>query len=112
MNRIYSVLFLPLFFTTINVECLSDFGWKATSDASKKAYSIELKMKEGSPADYTFELYDLNTGALTGKKKVFFSRDESKVVFQNIKPSTYTVYFSSSDCSKKKSLKGTEIVLQ
>src|SRR6187551_3045111 len=105
MNRVYSLIFFPILFTSLNIDCISDFECKSIHNVSKVDYSLELKLKEGSADDYVFELYDLNTGGLITKRKVFFESGESKVVFENVKPSTYTVYFSSSSCSKKKSLK-------
>lgn len=112
MNRIYSFVLLPFLFTTLNIDCVSDFDCKPISNVSKTDYSLELKLKEGSSDDYVFELYDLNTGNLISKKTVFFQSGESKVVFEKVKPSAYTIYFSSSNCSKKKSVKGKGIVLQ
>jgi hypothetical protein len=112
MNKIYSALVLPFILMAFNFDCKLEFECKSVQNSSKTNYSLELKLKEGLSEDYTLELYDLNTGVLVTKKKVFFSSGESKMVFENLKPSTYTVYFSSASCSKKKSLKGTGIVLQ
>lgn len=113
MNKVYHFLVVPFLLLLFSFDCAVDFDCKPVSNASKKDYSLQMKLKSGSVSeDYTFELYDLNSGTSVAKKTVFFNPGDSKVVFENVKPSIYTVYFSSASCSKKKSLKGTGIVLQ
>jgi len=113
MNKVYHFLLVPFLFLLFSFDCAVDFNCKAVSKAGKKDYNLEMKLKSGSVSeDYTLELYDLASGTMVDKKTVFFSPGDSKVVFENVKPSIYTVYFSSSSCSKKKSIKGTGIVLQ
>jgi hypothetical protein len=113
MNRLYSVIILPFLLILPTPDCQVDFTCKAVSGMSKSDHSLELKLAEGSSEEYAFELYDLNTGKLVSKKSAFFSSGDSKVVFDKVKPSTYTVYFSSASCTKKRSVKGKEgIVVQ
>ena len=113
MNKVYHFLLVPFLFLLLSFDCAVDFDCKAVSNAGKKDYSLQMKLKTGSVSeDYTLELYDLNSGVSVGKKTVFFNPGDSKVVFENVKPSIYTIYFSSTSCSKKKSIKGTGIVFQ
>jgi len=113
MNRISTLLVaLSLFFFSFQEICQTEFGYATVKLEGKSAYSIEMKLEKGSGAEYTFELFDLTTGTLVARKSTFMSQGESKVVFENIKSSTYTVYYSSSECPKKKSVKGKGIVLE
>lgn len=113
MNRLYSVFILPFLWILSAPDCPVDFTCKQVAGVSKSDRSLELKLTEGASEEYAFELYDLNVGKLVSKKSVFFSSGDSKVVFDKVKPSTYTVYFSSASCPKKRSLKGKEgIVVQ
>lgn len=113
MNRLYSVFILPFLWIVSIPDCPVDFTCKPVSGASKSSHSLELKLTEGSSEQYAFELVDLNTGKMVSKKSMFFSSGDSKVVFDKVKPSTYTVYFSSASCTKKRSVKGKEgIVVQ
>jgi len=83
------------------------------NEGSKSGRSLELKLTDGASEEYSLELYDLNTGKVVSRRNVFFSSGDSKVVFEKVKPSTYTVYFSSASCPKKRSVKGKEgIVVQ
>lgn len=111
MNRLYSVFILPILWILPAPECPTDFTCKQVSGVSKSDRSLELKLTEGTSEEYTFELYNLNTGKLVSKKSMFFSSGDSKVVFDKVKPSTYTVYFSSVSCPKKRSIKGKEGVV-
>jgi len=113
MNKVYHFLLVPFLFLFFSFDCAVDFNCKAVSKAGKKDYNLEMKLKAGSVSEnFTLELFDLNTGSFVDKRTMFFNPGDSKVVFENVKPSTYTVYFSSASCSKKKSIKGTGIVLQ
>jgi len=112
MNRIYSFLLVPILLLSLGVDCQVDFDCRPIVKVAKTEYSLELKLREGPPEEFLFELYDLSTGNVVSKKKAFFGEGESKVIFENVKPSTYTVYFSSTSCSKKKSITGKGIVLQ
>jgi hypothetical protein len=93
------------------LDCPTEFSYKPIPTATS-GYSLELKLKEGESTDYTFELIDLQTGKSISKKKVFFSAGESRLVFESLKASTYSVYYSSSACPSKQSIKGKGIVLQ
>lgn len=113
MNRLYSVFILPFFWILPGPDCNADFTCQQVAGTAQSRSSLELKLTEGSSENYAFELYDLNTGKLVSKKSAFFSSGDSKVVFERVKPSTYTVYFSSASCTKKRSIKGKEgIVVQ
>lgn len=113
MNRLYSVFFLLLLWLLPAAHCPTDFTCKQVAGNSKSDRSLELKLTEGISEEYTLELYDLNVGKLVSKKSMFFSSGDSKIVFDKVKPSTYTVYFSSASCPKKRSVKGKEgIVVQ
>ncbi len=111
MNKIYSILLLPLLSLSFTVDCNVHFDCKPIAKTNA-GYALELKLKQGVPEEFLFELYDLSTGNIINKKKVYMAEGESKVVFENVKPSIYTVYFSSASCTKKKSLQGKGIVLQ
>lgn len=113
MNRLYSIFFIPLVWLFSAVDCPADFTCKQTTGTSKSERSLELKLTDGVSEEYSLELYDLNTGKVVSRRNVFFSSGDSKVVFEKVKPSTYTVYFSSASCPKKRSVKGKEgIVVQ
>jgi hypothetical protein len=113
MNRLYSVFFLPLVWLFPAVDCPADFSCKAVSGNGKGGRSLELTLSQGSSEQYTLELYDFNTGNIVSRKSVYFSVNESKVVFEKVKPSTYTVYFTSASCPKKRPIKVKEgIVVQ
>lgn len=113
MNILYSVIILPFLWITTPPDCTVDFTCKAVAGTAKSQKSLQLTLREGPAEQYSFELYDLNTGRLVSTKSMFFSGGENKVVFDKVKPSTYTVYFSSASCIKKKSVKGKEgIVVQ
>jgi hypothetical protein len=111
MNRLYSVIILPFLWILPAPDCTTDFSCKLVSGTQKSLRSLELKLTEGSSEEYAFELYDLASGKLVTKKSMFFSSGDSKVVFDKVKPSTYTVYFSSASCPKKRSIKGKEGVV-
>lgn len=113
MNRLYSVLILPIFWIVSAPDCPVDFTWKTVSGTAKSNRSLELKLAEGASEEYALELYDFNTGNVVSKKSVYFSSGDSKIVFDKVKPSTYTIYFSSASCPKKRSIKVKEgIVVQ
>lgn len=112
MNRVYSFFIVPFILLSPGLDCESMFLLKQSSKGKSGDYSITLKLKEGQASEFNFELHDLNTGEFVAKKTANFIPGESKVVFENVKPSVYAIYFTSSDCAKKKSLKGKEIVLQ
>lgn len=103
MNRLYSVFILPLFLVLPTPDCIVDFNYKI--EGSESIRSLELKLTEGVSEEYNLELYDFNTGEVVSKKSVYFSSGDSKIVFEKVKPSTYTVYFSSASCPKKRSIK-------
>lgn len=105
MNRLYSFFFIPFLWSIAIPECSVDFTYKQVSGVAKSDRSLELKLKEGASEEYTLELYDFNTGEVVSKKPVYFAPGDSKIVFDKIKPSTYTVYFSSASCPKKRSIK-------
>lgn len=108
MNRLYSVFILPFLWIASSPDCPVDFTCKQVTGTLKSDRSLELKLTEGTSEEYTLELYDLNVGKSVSKKFVFFSSGDSKVVFDKVKPSTYTVYYSSASCPKKRALKGKE----
>ncbi|MFZ2905429.1 MAG: hypothetical protein WAZ98_04425 [Cyclobacteriaceae bacterium] len=113
MNKIYFSLLLPIYFLLgAGITCESEFVAEHSLKSKNGDYSIVLKLKKGNSARYEFELQDLNTGKFVAKKSESFIDGESKTVFDKVSPSTYTVYFTSSDCPKKKSIKGTGIVLE
>lgn len=105
MNKLYSVFILPLLWIVSAPDCPADFTWKQVSGTPKSNRSLELKLTQGASEEYALELYDFNTGLVVSKKSVYFSSGDSKVVFEKVKPSTYTVYFSSASCPKKRSIK-------
>lgn len=113
MNILYSAIILPFLWITAPPDCAVDFTCKAVTGTTKSQKSLQLTLQEGPAEQYSFELYDLNTGKLVSRKSMFFSGGEDKIVFDKVKPSTYTVYFSSASCTKKRSVKGKEgIVVQ
>jgi len=112
MNRLYSVFILPFLWILPGPDCTTDFTCTVAKGTSKSTHSLELKLTEGSSEEYAFELHDLMTGKLISKKSVFFSSGNSKVVFDKVKPSTYTIYYSSANCTKKKAVKGLGIVVE
>jgi hypothetical protein len=113
MNRLYSVFILPFLWIMSAPDCTVDFTCKAVAGTSKSSQSLELKLTQGTSEEYALELYDFNTGEVVRKKSVYFSSGDSKIVFDKVKPSTYTVYFSSASCPKKRSIKVKEgIVVQ
>lgn len=105
MNRLYSVFFLPLLWVWPTADCPADFTCKTVSGNSKLSRSLELTLSEGAAEQYTLELYDFNTGEVVSRKSVYFATGDAKIVFEKVKPSTYTVYFSSASCPKKRSIK-------
>lgn len=105
MNTLYSVLILPFLWMVQPPECTVDFTYNVISGASKSSSSLELKLTKGASEQYQLELYDFNTGKVVSKKSVYFSSGDSKVVFEKVKPSAYTVHFSSASCPKKRSIK-------
>jgi len=111
MNKIYSLVVVPLLLLIPDSVCQTQFECTSISSPDGQ-YSLELKLKEGSSEEYTFELYNLMSGDLVSKKKTFFGTGDTKVIFERVKPSTYSVYYSSSNCSSKKSITGKGIVLQ
>lgn len=113
MNRLYSVIILPFLWIVSAPDCPADFTLTQVSEGSKSKRSLELKLTAGVSEEYALELYDFNTGEVVSKKSVYFSSGDSKIVFDKVKPSTYTVYFSSASCPKKRSIKIKEgIVVQ
>lgn len=111
MNKVYSFLLLPFLFLYAGFECQSDFDY-SLDNKDLIGNSITLKLKAGTSEEYNFELYNLNSGDLIAKKSVYFQSGDSKVVFEKLSPATYTVYYYSSNCVTKKSIKGKGIVLQ
>lgn len=111
MNKVYSFLLLPILFLYADFDCQSDFIYDFDQTVIK-GNSITLKLKAGASEEYGFELYNLDSGDLIAKKSVFFQSGDSKVVFEKLSPATYTVYYYSSNCLTKKSIKGKGIVLQ
>lgn len=105
MNSLYSVFLMSFFWILPGADCTTDFTWKQVAGNLKSQHSLELKLTEGVSEEYVLELYDFNTGKVVSKKSMFFSFGESKIVFEKVKPSTYTVYFSSASCPKKRSIK-------
>ena len=105
MNRLYSVFILPFLWIVSTPDCPVNFTYKQVSGSPKSNRSLELKLTEGASEEYALELYDFNTGEVVSKKSVYFASGDSKIVFDKVKPSTYTVYFSSASCPKKRSIK-------
>jgi hypothetical protein len=105
--------FLNLFFGFYSlIGCQTEFQYKSVHQKDKSGYTIELTLKNGDAGDYALELHDLNTGNLVMKTETFFELGKEKIVFSKVPPSTYTIYFSSTACNKKSSIKGKAIVLQ
>jgi hypothetical protein len=106
------ICFLWILTVQSSIDCNSTFEYKTSHAKGNSRHSIELTLKDGLSDEYLFELHDLNTGSLVKSVKVFFAANQSIVVFENIPASSYTIYFSSDRCVKKKSLKGRGIILQ
>jgi hypothetical protein len=82
-----------------------------TSTKTNGEYSLQIELVNGESDDYTLELYDFNTGKIVATERKYFVAGDNKIVFEKVKSSTYTVYFSSVNCPKKKAFKGLGIVL-
>jgi hypothetical protein len=111
MNQIYSLIFPVIIFFQAEKDCDLVFECKATSSEKSAAYSLQIKLKEGDPGEYTFDLYDLNLGKTVKTEDSFFSEGDTKVIFTDVKPSTYTVVFYGSNCKTKKAIQGKGITL-
>lgn len=92
--------------------CEEIFDFKISSKSASGNYSIELSLKKGETGNYSFELYDLNTGKVVEKTSLYFNAGQNQAVFDNVKPSTYTVYFNADGCKTKKSIQTKGLVLQ
>jgi len=112
MKRIYSVVFLPIAVLFFQADCEGSFTCKPLQASKSGEYSLALELHDGEEDNYSLELYDLTTGDMVEKKSVYFKPGAEKVVFSGVKPSTYTVYYSSGACGQKKSISGKGIILQ
>jgi hypothetical protein len=111
MRKIYSFLLIPFLYWAMSPECAAVFECKP-SPKNQSEYSLELTLKKGDFDTYTFDLYDLNTGTVVQSRTMDFSSGDSKVVFTKVKPSTYTVSYTGSNCKVKKAIQGKGIILQ
>jgi hypothetical protein len=90
--------------------CQSDFTVSTTS--LNNSHSIFLTLNRGQLERYSFELYDINSGELVFKSDAEINTNDPVLVFKNIKPSTYTIYFSSVSCPNRRSIKGLGLILE
>lgn len=112
MNKIYLIFLFPFLGFIVDVECNSIFSYKPIKSQRSNAYSLALSLNEGIADNYEFELYDLTTGDFVEKRSLYFRSGMEKEVFSGIKPSTYVIYFSTSQCNQRKSIPGKGIILQ
>lgn len=110
MQSIFPVIFIFSSFYFPSDNCESNFT--ITTNAANNSYSINLALSNGRLEKYSFELYDVNTGELVIKTEADINTNDPILVFKNIKPSTYTIYFSSVSCSNRKSIKGLGLILE
>lgn len=110
MQTIFPALFvLSSSFFSLNT-CQSDFN--VSTSFVNNSHSIYLTLNQGQLERYSFELYDINSGELVVKSEAEVNTKDPILVFKNIKPSTYTIYFSSVSCSNRKSIKGLGLILE
>jgi len=112
MNVIYSLVLFPLMGLFFDLDCDGTFTCKPIQSNSSNDYTLALVLNGGVADNYNLELYDLTTGDLVKKSSIYFSPGLEKVVFRQVLPSTYLVYYSTATCSQKKSISGKGIILQ
>lgn len=112
MNKIYLIFLFPFLGFIVDVDCNSNFSCRPLKSQGSIAYSLTLRLEEGSSNNYEFELYDLTTGDFVERKSEYFMSGVEKEVFSGVKPSTYVIYFTTSQCNQKKSISGKGIILQ
>lgn len=112
MNKIYLIALFPFFGFIADMACNSSFSCSPNKSLGSNSYSLAISLEDGAADNYEFELYDLTTGDFVEKERLYFSQGIEKVVFRAVKPSTYVIYYSSSQCHQKKSISGKGIILQ
>ena len=112
MNKIYLILILPFFGFINGFDCATSFSCKPVKSHVSQGYSLALNLDSGNADNYEFELFDLTTGDFVEKTRMYFAPGVEKEVFRGVNPSTYTIYYSSSQCDQKKSISGKGIILQ
>jgi hypothetical protein len=110
MSKLYSFFIFP-FIWLYAPECTVDFRPIAGEKDVRGNYTIELVLEKGDAGEFQLELYDLNDGKVVNTRNEYFTTGQRKKVFENVKPSAYTIVFSSPECSKKV-IKGKGIVLE
>lgn len=78
-----------------------------TVQSSGKSSDIFLQLKDGEAGAVTAELYDLYKGKIVAQKKLFLSREPSRV-FVKASPSTYVIYIKTDQCKRPIGLGGLE----
>lgn len=111
MKKVYLLLLVGTLFCSMTPECSVSFDCKPSVKSQSGVYSLELTLKEGESGTYQFDLYDLNTGSVVQSRSMYFASGESKQVFSNVKPSTYTVSYTGGSCKEKKAIQGKGIIL-
>ncbi|WNB17279.1 hypothetical protein [Marivirga arenosa] len=100
------VAFFFLFsFSTNAQDCDINFNFEY-NEVENDFFQLSLKNLSNSANEFTLKLYDLNEGKITEEKKVFFNKNQSKVVFSNLKLGRYTVYIYKKNCDKPITLGG------
>jgi hypothetical protein len=112
MNKIYLIALFPFLGFIADLDCNSSFSCRPTKSQEVNDYSLVLSLEEGTADNYEFELYDLTTGDFVEKKSAYFRSGMNREVFRGVKPSTYVIYFSTTQCNQKKSISGKGIILQ
>ncbi len=110
MQTVFSALYIIGILLSPSTNCQTDFS--ISSKVVNNSYSVYLSLKEGSQENYAFQLHDLNSGDLVAKADVMIESKEPILVFRNVKPSSYAIYFTSVSCNKKKSIKGLGLLLE
>ncbi|HEY5692092.1 MAG TPA: hypothetical protein VIS49_11585 [Cyclobacteriaceae bacterium] len=112
MNKICLIALFPFFAFVANEDCSARFSCKPAKSQGQDGYVLSLNLEQGNAGNYDFELYDLTTGNFIEKANIYFRPGAEMMVFSGVKPSTYTIYYSSSQCGQKKSISGKGIILQ
>ena len=112
MNKIFLIALFPFLGFIVDVDCNSNFSCSSAKSQGSNFYSLVISLDEGIADNYEFELYDLTTGDFVEKKSAYFRSGMEMEVFRGVKPSTYVIYFSTSQCNQKKSISGKGIILQ
>lgn len=112
MNKICLIVLFPFLGFIVDVDCTSSFSCSPVKSQVSDDYSLALSLDEGIADNYEFELYDLTTGDFVEKRSLYFRSGMEKEVFTGVKPSTYVIYFSTTQCNQKRSISGKGIILQ